>query len=707
MAFTFGFYNSLNGDRKYNSEQISAIFDGIIRDGVFSTLDEIFGTIPGDGMQIIVQSGRAWFNHTWNRNDAGYPLSIAAADVTLSRYDAVILEVHSDNSARTNSLKIVKGTPGTNPVKPVLDKSGPIYQYALAYVLVPPAAAAITQAMIQVVVGTSETPFVTGILNSANIDVLFGQWEGQFEEWFENLQAQLTDDVVANLQYEISKRVKIEDKATAAEAKAGTDDTKWMTPLSTKQSIGTGAETVMDLTKNKLSRVMTDIGSFRQATNVRAFNILSSVNSNVAGFRGYTEELPIVGLTVGATFHGLQAYYIITGTVSSPIYTTHLRLWTKTAPNFTTTWDTTLNIQTSNLRFPSIAKLPVSNSDGEVVITTVWTTAYQHIIDFKNRQFSTLSVNPQYIRALFSNTTYLGYIRADANNNRRLYWTARAGTHSWYNYSFPAGTGTESVNMHVVCVSGNVVIILEPVGTTGWSLSKATLSATTASVQSNFESYPTTNKINAPVTIRQAYSIAGCLRGASWYLYRYDINAGTSNFSSMGTTDPSYEHISAGNYIGSFGNYAYFISFSAGVVCKLDTTTMLIHSFYSVDVPARIAKLPIHQEVTYSSSEIHVCSHIFNVNTGRFTNIRGSEEVLIRGDWSASNGYLLKATPNIQGFVTTAYGTEPSASNIKALKGVLNIMNDANNAVVSHDMAYFTSDHTNVIYDVKEKEEDT
>ena len=50
MAFTCGFFNSENGDRKYNAEQMSAIFDGIIADGVcrcWSVLARRGSTIRG------------------------------------------------------------------------------------------------------------------------------------------------------------------------------------------------------------------------------------------------------------------------------------------------------------------------------------------------------------------------------------------------------------------------------------------------------------------------------------------------------------------------------------------------------------------------------------------------------------------------------------------------------------------------------------
>ena len=30
MAVTYGFYNSLNGDRKYDAKQFSSVFDGLL-----------------------------------------------------------------------------------------------------------------------------------------------------------------------------------------------------------------------------------------------------------------------------------------------------------------------------------------------------------------------------------------------------------------------------------------------------------------------------------------------------------------------------------------------------------------------------------------------------------------------------------------------------------------------------------------------------
>lgn len=203
MAFTCGFFNSENGDRKYNAEQMSAIFDGIIADGVFTTIGDHMAVTAGTGMQVLVGTGKAWFDHTWNVNDAAYPLTIAASDVTLSRIDAIVLETNHSDSVRLNKLRVVQGTVASSPVKPTLTNSEKVHQHPLAWVTVAPGATQIAASAIENAVGTSACPFVTGIIATTDIDDLFAQWNGEFDEWFDNLKAQLSDNVVANLQKQI------------------------------------------------------------------------------------------------------------------------------------------------------------------------------------------------------------------------------------------------------------------------------------------------------------------------------------------------------------------------------------------------------------------------------------------------------------------------------------------------------------------------
>ena len=52
MALTYGFYNSQNGDRMYDATDISSIFDGIIKDGVFMSIGDAFIVSAAIGMQV-------------------------------------------------------------------------------------------------------------------------------------------------------------------------------------------------------------------------------------------------------------------------------------------------------------------------------------------------------------------------------------------------------------------------------------------------------------------------------------------------------------------------------------------------------------------------------------------------------------------------------------------------------------------------------
>lgn len=236
MTIKSGFFNSSSGDRKYDALDLSSIFDGIIEDGVFATLDNQFAVKPGTGMQVTVDTGKAWFNHTWTINDAILPLTIEAADITLDRYDAVVLEVNNTDPVRRNDIKIVKGTPAGIPKKPTLVNETDVHQHALAYILVGKGVTSIEARFIEIVVGKSETPFVTGPLKTVPIDELFAQWESEFDYWFENLKGNLEGDVAANLQKQIDERVKIADRATNEELATGTNENKWVSAKGLKDA---------------------------------------------------------------------------------------------------------------------------------------------------------------------------------------------------------------------------------------------------------------------------------------------------------------------------------------------------------------------------------------------------------------------------------------------------------------------------------------
>lgn len=196
MSVSSGFFNSLNGDRKYNAAQMSAIFDGLIIDGVFASIGTAFAVKAAGGLTVNVGVGKAWFDHTWTVNDSILPMTAPEAEVLLDRIDAVVLEVNGMESVRNNTIKFVKGNPSSAPSRPTLTNEGNVHQYPLCYIYRKYGTAVINQADITPMVGTESTPFVTGILQTISLDELLGKWQDELDR-FTDARSQEVDDWIA------------------------------------------------------------------------------------------------------------------------------------------------------------------------------------------------------------------------------------------------------------------------------------------------------------------------------------------------------------------------------------------------------------------------------------------------------------------------------------------------------------------------------
>nr|DAF83548.1 MAG TPA: Receptor Binding Protein [Caudoviricetes sp.] len=232
MAFSFGFYNSFNHDRKYNSIQISMIFDGIISDGIYATIGEAMVVkATSEDNTVVVGPGRGWFDHTWNYNDADLPVNAPISDVLLKRIDALVIDVNANENYRENKIMWVQGTPSSNPVRPTMINTLERHQYPLCYIERKPNVEKILQADITNMVGSSECPFVTGILQTINIDQLLLQWKDQWAQFviaYEKMAEEWMDDQKADFEayYTEFKR-----QMDAFEAASGKEFNDWFASI--------------------------------------------------------------------------------------------------------------------------------------------------------------------------------------------------------------------------------------------------------------------------------------------------------------------------------------------------------------------------------------------------------------------------------------------------------------------------------------------
>ena len=194
MAFTFGFFDSVDGDRKYNAQQFSSIFDGIINDGVYQSIGDKFRVTADSGLTVNVGTGRAWLKRKWIYNSSPYAVTLDAAN-SQPRIDAITLTVNLKDSQRRAYIYVIKGTPAASPSRPSVDSGdNDIARMPLAYIRVPANATAISQSNITNAVGSSATPYVTGILQVTSIDNLVEQWREAWNEYIRVWQNRIDDD---------------------------------------------------------------------------------------------------------------------------------------------------------------------------------------------------------------------------------------------------------------------------------------------------------------------------------------------------------------------------------------------------------------------------------------------------------------------------------------------------------------------------------
>ena len=181
----FGFYDSNNGDRAYNADDMSRIFDGIIRDGVYQYCDDHMEITPENdenGFGVNIAAGRAWFNRTWTYVDSPLFLRVDQNNSGTTRYDFVALVIDKRASARQNFFVICKGSPNYSGT--VVE--GQVFVHYFAKIKITSGATVLQQSDITSYEGVAEfeyesttypgAPWVTGPLETISIDDLIAGW---------------------------------------------------------------------------------------------------------------------------------------------------------------------------------------------------------------------------------------------------------------------------------------------------------------------------------------------------------------------------------------------------------------------------------------------------------------------------------------------------------------------------------------------------
>lgn len=188
MAITYGFFNSVSGDRVYDADTISNMFKGLIRGGVYANVEDGLVITPSSGMTLNLGKGRAIVGDRWFENDAEMAFTINTAHVTLNRWTAVVLR--KSTTDRNVTLITIDGTPASTPTKPSITRDAVTYDILLAYVYVAAGATEITGgAITDMRANTSVCGFVTGLIDQVDTTNLFNQYSAAYAENLSNMEA--------------------------------------------------------------------------------------------------------------------------------------------------------------------------------------------------------------------------------------------------------------------------------------------------------------------------------------------------------------------------------------------------------------------------------------------------------------------------------------------------------------------------------------
>lgn len=217
MALQYGYFDSTiigydeEGmpifDRAQTSDFMAKFFSSLISSGVLGSPADSFQVTSYDGMKVRRKPGGGFLKgrFAWDDDDEFFTLEEAPSSVSYKRIDMIILR--NNYIERKCEFIYRPGTAASNPQEPTFQRpeSGDYYEVCVAKIIVPGGKKEITQSdIIDTRYDANYCGAVVQLINGLNAGPLLMQMEAQFNEWFDSVKQQLTEDAAGNLQMQIN-----------------------------------------------------------------------------------------------------------------------------------------------------------------------------------------------------------------------------------------------------------------------------------------------------------------------------------------------------------------------------------------------------------------------------------------------------------------------------------------------------------------------
>lgn len=216
MAEKSGFFNARETeegiyDREYDAEQFAEYFANFVSNGVYvnpaNQLKVVFNNSPDKPFVVVVRKGKAYIDGYWYELTEDMEVTIPANTKSYAIKDVICCTL--DKTERKVSIILKEDVISDMPVN-----NNTQHDLVLSTVLVQPNAPKLNAEDI-----TDKRPdktycgFVTGLIDQIDTTELFQQYDDAFQEWFNEMKGQLTEDAAGNLQTQIGNLLDLKTHA--------------------------------------------------------------------------------------------------------------------------------------------------------------------------------------------------------------------------------------------------------------------------------------------------------------------------------------------------------------------------------------------------------------------------------------------------------------------------------------------------------------
>lgn len=201
MAEKYGFFNAVETssgvyDRTYNAEDFANYFSKFISNGVFVNPTDGLKVSAQSGLKVTVKAGSAYIDGYYYELTEDTTLTIQVNSSSYVQTDSVV--VRFDKVNRKMSLELKQ-----NDIS--VSRTSTVKELQLATIKKDVGSSSVSAADI-----TDKRPyndvcgFVTGVIQQISTSDLFSQFTAIFNEWFDGIKGQLSQDVATSLQRQIN-----------------------------------------------------------------------------------------------------------------------------------------------------------------------------------------------------------------------------------------------------------------------------------------------------------------------------------------------------------------------------------------------------------------------------------------------------------------------------------------------------------------------